>query len=55
MKDGETKNMGHDVFISYASDKGDSTGSRDRAAADKVYTALKNRGIGCWAAHVIIG
>jgi formylglycine-generating enzyme required for sulfatase activity len=51
MKDEEMKNMGRDVFISYASDKGDSTGSKDRDAADNVYNALETRGIGCWAAH----
>jgi hypothetical protein len=51
MKDEETKNMDHDVFISYASDKGDSIGSKDREAADNVYTALETRGIRCWAAH----
>jgi hypothetical protein len=33
MKDKESKDKSRDVFISYASDKGDSTGSRDRAAA----------------------
>jgi hypothetical protein len=51
MKDEETKNMGRDVFISYASDKGDTTGSKDRRAADNVYNALETRGIRCWAAH----
>jgi hypothetical protein len=30
MKDDETKDTGRDVFISYASDKGDSTEPGDR-------------------------
>jgi hypothetical protein len=51
MKNEETKNMGRDVFISYASDKGDSHASRDRQAADRVYEALETEGIRCWAAH----
>jgi formylglycine-generating enzyme required for sulfatase activity len=51
MKDKETKDKGRDVFISYASDKGDSIGSKDRDAADRVYDALEAKGIRCWAAH----
>jgi formylglycine-generating enzyme required for sulfatase activity len=51
MKDREMKDTDHDVFISYATDKGESHTSRDRQAADKVYAALENEGIRCWAAH----
>jgi formylglycine-generating enzyme required for sulfatase activity len=50
MKDEETKNTGRDVFISYASDKGDSTEPGDRQAADNVCAALESRGIRCWIA-----
>jgi formylglycine-generating enzyme required for sulfatase activity len=50
MKDEEMKNMGRDVFISYASDIGDSTGLGDRRAADNVCSALESRGIRCWIA-----
>ncbi len=51
MKDEETKDKSRDVFISYASDKGDSHASRDRQAADRVYEALETEGIRCWVAH----
>jgi formylglycine-generating enzyme required for sulfatase activity len=51
MKDKETKDKSRDVFISYASDKGDPHASRDRQAADRVYKALETEGIHCWVAH----
>jgi hypothetical protein len=40
MKDEEIKDKSRDVFISYASDKGDSHASRDRQAADRIYETL---------------
>jgi hypothetical protein len=51
MKDEEIKDKSRDVFISYASDKGDPHASRDRQAADRIYETLKTQGIRCWAAH----
>ena len=50
MKDREMKDIDHDVFISYASDKGDSHTSRDRQAAEKICTTLESSGIRCWLA-----
>lgn len=42
--------MDHDVFISYATDKGDSPGSKDRQAADMICFGLEAEGIRCWIA-----
>jgi len=50
MKDEKTKDKGRDVFISYASDKGDSIELGDRQAADNVCSALESRDIRCWIA-----
>jgi hypothetical protein len=46
----ETGKKGNLVFISYASEKGDSTKS-DRQVADMIYSALESRGIRGWVAH----
>ncbi len=52
MADKESENMGHQVFISYATEKGDSTESdSDRQIADLVYSRLKAENIRCWIAH----
>ena len=40
----------HQVFISYASDNGNSATS-DRQVADQICSALESYGIGCWVAH----
>ncbi|NIM16445.1 MAG: SUMF1/EgtB/PvdO family nonheme iron enzyme [Candidatus Aminicenantes bacterium] len=42
--------MEHQVFISYATDKGDSTGSKERQAADMICSRLESEGIRCWIA-----
>jgi|GEM_PF-1513208 len=42
--------IGHQVFISYATEKGDSTQS-DLPIAEKICSALESRGIRCWMAH----
>ena len=50
MADKESDNMEHQVFISYATEKGDSMESKDRQVADKVCIALESEGIQCWIA-----
>ncbi len=50
MADKESENMEHQVFISYATQKGDYTESKDRQVADKVCIALESEGIQCWIA-----
>lgn len=49
MKEKEPDNKGHDVFISYATEKGDSTVS-DLPIAEKICSALESKGISCWMA-----
>ncbi|NIM16214.1 MAG: SUMF1/EgtB/PvdO family nonheme iron enzyme, partial [Candidatus Aminicenantes bacterium] len=50
MQDEETKGTIHDVFISYATDKGDSSTSKDSEVAEKLCSALESQGIRCWIA-----
>jgi hypothetical protein len=50
MQDEDTKDISHDVFISYATDKDDSSTSKDFEVAEKVCTALESQDIRCWIA-----
>jgi formylglycine-generating enzyme required for sulfatase activity len=46
----EPENKGHQVFISYANEKGDKTGS-DRQIANTICSALESENIRCWIDH----
>jgi formylglycine-generating enzyme required for sulfatase activity len=46
----EPENKGHQVFISYANEKGDKAGS-DRQIADMICSALESENIRCWIDH----
>lgn len=42
---------GHEVFISYATEKSDSSKIKDRHVADMICSALEAENIRCWIAH----
>jgi len=46
----ETENKEHQVFISYANEKGDEKGA-DRQIADMICSALESENIRCWIDH----
>jgi hypothetical protein len=50
MQDEDTKDISHDVFISYATDKDGSPTSKDSEVAEKVCSTLESQGIRCWIA-----
>ncbi len=50
MTEKESENKRHQVFISYSTEKGDSTKS-DLPVAEKICSALESKGIRCWMAH----
>ncbi len=55
MADKESENMGHQVFISYAREKGDSTDSKfNRQVMDMICSALESEGITYWIDHQYI-
>jgi hypothetical protein len=51
MAEKNSEKTGHEVFISYANDKSDSSKIDDRNAADMICSALEAENIRCWIDH----